>query len=189
MKKFVLGVMGICWLPWVMASPMAITLKPGQWEIQSQSEIEGRDLTPVMHRIKQQAGAFLNEQQRKKLDLYDPNQFAECLTAKQANLFADPHKGLDLLASSLGQCQLQLDGQTATSIQFSGTCDATKQGIAGRLQGELHYISTTLAKGYVEGKGTMPAPVQLLVLGTVLPEVEVRNTFTARWQQNSCSVR
>lgn len=189
MKKLALGVIGLCWIPMVMASPMAVKLKSGQWEIQSQSQIEGRDLAPVMHRIKQQAAAFLNEQQRKKLELYDPNQFTECLTAQQADLFADPDKGLDLLASSLGQCQLQLDGQTATSIQFSGTCDATKQGIAGRLRGELHYTSETMARGYVEGKGTIPAPVQLLVLGTVLPEVEVRNTFTARWQQRSCSPR
>lgn len=189
MVKKITGLVVFFWVTSSSAASLDVKLIPGQWEIQSQSHIEGKDISPLMHSIKQQAALFLNERQRKKLNEYDPNQFVECLSPEQAQLFSDPKQAITRLSQALGQCQLQLNDQTATSIRFSGTCDATKHGIAGHIQGQVNYDSSTAVHGYVQGKGTLPPPIQLVVLGKVLPEVEIRNTFTAQWQQTSCQAR
>ena len=173
----------------LMAAPLQVAPKAGQWVVTTQSQIEGRDLAPHIQRIKQQAAAFLNTEQQKKLAQYDPSQFAMCLKPTQAELLTDPKKTVDAMAKSLGQCQLQLDGQTATAVHFSGYCNASTYGVAGQVQGQINYTSSTTAQGHITGVGTLPPAVQLLVLGKVQPQVQVRNTFSAQWQQQACSAQ
>lgn len=189
MKTFFLLVSVVLGSSSLMAAPLQISPKAGQWLVTTQSQVEGRDLAPHIQRIKQQAAAFLNTEQQKKLEQYDPSQFTICLKPTQAELLSEPQKSVDALAKSLGQCQLQLDGQSSTSVDFSGYCNASKYGVAGQVQGQINYTSSTTAQGHITGVGTLPPAVQLLVLGMIQPEVQVRNTFNAQWQQQACSVQ
>lgn len=172
------------------AAPFAVQPKAGQWEITTQTLAEGKDIGPKLNLIKQQAAAFLKPKQLEKLNRYDPRQFSECLTAKQATVLSDPQKSLDFVSQALGQCELQIDSQDAaqSSLRFSGYCNEPKHGIEGNVKGQIQYHSPTDASGFVEGIGTLPPPIQLMLVGRMQPQIHIRNNFNAQWQQAQCSV-
>lgn len=189
MKKLAAGILFLGLASLVQAAPLAVQPKPGQWQISTQTFAEGKEVGAQLQLIKQQAAAFLKPAQRQKLDQYDPSQFNECLSPAKAKLLADPQKGLAVLGKALGQCELQLDSQTSTGMAFSGYCEASKQGIEGQVKGQVDYQSATQATGFVEGLGALPPPVQLLLIGRLQSQIQVRNQFTAQWQQTQCVAR
>lgn len=170
------------------AAPFAVQPKAGQWEITTQTLADGKDIGPRLALIKQQAAAFLKPKQLEKLNHYDPSQFNECLKPQQATLLADPQKSLEMLSQALGQCELQIDSQDAAQsrMRFSGYCNEPKHGIAGSVSGQIQYHSPTEAVGFVEGVGTLPPPIQLMLVGRVQPQIALRNDFKAQWQQAQC---
>lgn len=172
------------------AAPFAVQPKAGQWEITTQTLAEGKDIGPKLNLIKQQAAAFLKPKQLEKLNKYDPSQFNECLTSKQVAVLSDPQKSLDFISQALGQCELQIDRQeTAQSrLHFSGYCNEPKHGIEGDVEGQIQYHSPTEASGYVEGVGSLPPPIQLMLVGRMQPQIHLRNNFKAQWQQAQCLV-
>lgn len=189
MKKIAVGSLLLCVALPMQAAPFSVQPQPGEWQVSTQTFVEGNNVGPQLLLIKQQAAAFLKPAQLEKLNKYDPSQFNECLTPTQASVLADPQKSMDFLVKALGQCQLQLDSQTHNAMTFSGYCDASKHGIEGKVNGQLNYQSQTQVTGFIEGVGTLPPPVQLLLLGRVQPQVHLRNNFTADLQQTSCSAR
>lgn len=172
------------------AAPFAVQPKAGQWEITTQTLAEGKDIGPKLSLIKQQAAAFLKPKQLEKLNRYDPRQFNECLTSKQATVLSDPQKSLAFVSQALGQCDLQIDNQDAAQsrMSFSGYCNASKQGIEGKVKGQIQYHNPTKASGFVEGVGTLPTAIQLMLIGRMQPQIHIRNNFNAQWQQAQCSV-
>lgn len=172
------------------AAPFAVQPKAGQWKITTQTLAEGKDIGPKLHLIKQQAAAFLKPKQLEKLNRYDPSQFNECLTSKQAAVLSDPQKSLAFVSQALGQCELQIDSQNPAQsrLAFSGYCNEPKHGIEGNVKGLVQYHSPTEASGFVEGVGTLPAPIQLMLVGRLQPQIHIRNAFKAQWQQTQCLV-
>lgn len=186
MKKLAVGIWLLSSVLAVQAAPLAVQPRAGQWQINTQTFAEGKDIGPQMQFIKQQAAAFLNPKQLEKLNQYDPSEFNECLTPKQAALLADPQKSLDFLSQALGQCQLELTGQDSHNLHFSGYCSVPKHGIDGQVKGSVNYQSPTQVQGTIEGTGSLPSAVQLLLLGRMQPQMHVRNQFSALWQQATC---
>lgn len=172
------------------AAPFTVQPSAGQWEITTQTLAEGKDIGPQLNLIKQQAATFLKPEQLEKLNRYDPRQFNECLSVKQATVLSDPQKSLDFVSQALGQCELQIDSQdTAKSTMvFSGYCNEPKHGIEGNVKGQIQYHSATEASGFVEGVGTLPAAIQLILIGRMQQQIHIRNNFRAQWQQAQCSV-
>ncbi len=168
------------------ASQLSVAPKAGQWLIHTQNYAEGQDIAPRLEAIKRQAAAFLEPKYLDKLAQFDPSQLTECLSPKQAALLQDPAQSLDVIGEALGQCKLQLDGQTANSMSFSGQCEASKQGISGQVTGQVHYSSPTEAEGHIDGVGQFPPHLQLLLLGYLKSELHVRHQFKAQWQQAQC---
>lgn len=173
----------------VLAAPLSVAPQAGQWQITTQTFAEGKDIGPQLQLIKQQAAALLKPEQLKKLENYDPARFTECLTPKQAAVLRDPQQSLAFLQQALGDCELQLDEQGTDHLHFSGVCHAPKHGVSGQVKGFLHYQSSQHASGYVEGLGTLPPPIQLILIGKIQPEVQIRNEFKAQWQQATCLPR
>lgn len=169
------------------AAPLAVQPKAGQWQIQTQTFAEGKNIGSQMQFIKQQAAAFLNPKQLEKLNQYDPSEFTECLTTQQATLLADPQKSIDFLGQALGQCQLELTGQDSHTMHFSGYCSVPKHGIEGQVKGSVNYQSPTQVHGSIEGTGSLPSAIQLLLLGRMQPQMQLRNQFNAQWQQATCT--
>lgn len=171
------------------AAPFAVHPKAGQWVVKTETVAEGKNVGPQLDLIKQQAGAFLKPKDLEKLNSYDPRQFQECLTSDQAAVLADPQESMRFLNKSLKECQLKMDAQTKSGLDFSGYCKAPKQGIDGNVKGHLNYDSPTHVTGYLEGKGTLPPPIQLILIGRVQPQIHLRNDFSAQWQQTQCTAR
>lgn len=168
------------------ATQLSVAPKAGQWQINTQNYAEGQDIAPRFEIIKKQAAAFLDPKYLDKLAQFNPSQLTECLSPKQATLLQNPAQSLDVIGQALGQCKLQLDGQTANSMDFSGQCDASKQGISGQITGQVRYLSPTQAEGHIDGVGALPPHLQLLILGYLKSEVQVRHQFKAQWQQAQC---
>ena len=171
----------------VQAKQLSVAPKAGQWQINTQNYIEGQDIAPRLEGVKRQARAFLDSKQVAKLDQFNLSQFEECLQPQQAETLRRPAQSLALVEQALGQCQLQLDEQTHNSIRFSGQCDVSKQGVSGQIAGQVTYLSDTEAEGYIKGKGTFPPHLQLLLAGSLKPELELQHQFKAHWQQAQCS--
>lgn len=191
MKKTVIGIISLlAVIPLVAtAAPFAVQPKAGQWLVNTQTFAEGKDVSPQLDLIKQQAGAFLKPKDLEKLNSYDPRQFQECLTSEQAAVLADPQESMRFLNKSLKECQLQMDAQTENGLDFSGYCKAPKQGIDGNVKGHLNYNSPTHVTGFLEGKGTLPPPIQLILIGRMQSQIHLRNDFSAQWQQPQCTAR
>lgn len=172
------------------AAPFAVQPKAGQWKLSTQTLAEGKDIGPKLNLIKQQAAAFLKPKQLEKLNSYDPSEFNECLNAKQAAVLSDPQKSLAFVSQALGQCELKIDSQDVaqSSMRFSGYCNEPKHGIEGNVKGQIQYQSSTIASGFVEGVGTLPPPIQLMLIGRMQPQIHIRNNFKAQWQQEQCVV-
>lgn len=169
------------------ASHLSVAPKAGQWQIHTQNYAEGQDIAPRLETIKKQAAAFLDPKYLDKLAQFDPSQFTECLSPQQATLLRDPAQSLDVIGQALGQCKLQLDGQTANSMDFSGQCEASKQGISGQVTGQVRYLSPTEAEGHINGVGQFPPHLQLLLLGYLKSELQVQHQFKAQWEQAQCA--
>ena len=186
------------WLFWVAlsiaplssAAPFTTALTAGQWQINTQTFADGQDIGPKLSLIKQQAVAFLKPKQVAKLERYDPRQFNECLSSKQAAILTDPEKTIAVLGQAIGQCDLKIDSQDnrQSRVSFSGYCNDSKYGIEGNVTGQVHYQSAIKAVGFVEGVGTLPPHMQLLLTGRMQPQVHIKNNFTAQWQQASCLI-
>ena len=187
MKFFWISVLVSSLMCQAQASSLSVAPKAGQWQINTQNYIEGQDLGPRLDNIKKQAAAFLDPKQLDKLIQFDPTQFNECLTPKQATLLQEPQHSLEVIGRAIGQCTLQLDKQTAQSMDFSGQCETAKHNMSGHINGQVRYLSPTHAEGYIDGVGVVPPHLQLLLLGYLKSELHVRHQFTARWQQDSCT--
>ncbi len=187
MKKIGIGVLALSLAGLAQAGQLSVAPKAGQWQINTQNYIEGQDIAPRLEGIKRQAAAFLDPKYVAKLDQFDLAEFTQCVSPQQATLLQDPEQGLRVVEQALGQCQLQLDSQTSTSFDFSGQCELSKQGIAGRVAGQIRYLSPTTAEGYVDGVGRFPTHLQLLLLGRLQSELNLRHQFTAQWQQTQCT--
>lgn len=186
MNKFWMSALITSFICQAHAASLSVAPKPGQWQINTQNYAEGQDIAPRLDAIKKQAAAFLEPKYLERLSQFDPSQFNECLTPKQAALLQEPAQSLDVIGQALGQCTLQLDGQTDTSMRFSGYCNASKQGISGNITGQVHYLSPTQAEGHIDGVGGFPPHLQLLLLGYLKSELQVRHQFNAQWQQAQC---
>ena len=171
------------------AVSLTVQPKAGQWQVTTQTFADGKDIGSKLTLIKQQAAAFLNPQQLEKLARYDPSEFTECLSSKQAAVLVDPKKSLEMMSRAFGQCQLQIDNQDSAQsrLHFSGYCNASKYGVEGVVEGQIHYQSATQVVGFVDGLGTLPQAIQLLLLGRLQPQIHLRNNFTAQWQQAQCT--
>lgn len=186
MKKIWVSALVASLMCQAQASSLSVAPKAGQWQVNTQNYVEGQDLGSRLDSIKKQAAAFLDPKQFDKLIQFDPSQFNECLTPRQAALLQEPQKSLDFIGRAIGQCTLQLDRQTANSMDFSGQCEASKHNISGHINGQVRYLSPTQAEGYIDGVGVVPPHLQLLLLGDVKSELQVRHQFKAQWQQEYC---
>lgn len=182
-------VVGICLFGLALsaqAAPLTIQPKAGQWLVTTKTMVNGKDIGPQLALIKNQVAAFLSDKQKETLNRYDPSQFTMCLSSSDAAMLSDPEKNLQAINDVLGQCDLQLTGQTANSMSFSGYCTASTQGIEGEVTGQITYHSDTNVTAVIEGVGKLPMAVQLLLVGRSDSTVQLNNQFAAHWEQAQC---
>lgn len=135
---------------------------PGQWLIQPEVRMNGRDVTGMMGVLQEQLISNLPAKQRDRLPpaarqpLEEPKQV--CVSPKQAKMLADPEGALKVWGKELaGQgCTITKHAVSGNKVTFEGQCSQDAKVFQGDVTGELLYHSNRHLSGKVSGTG---APV------------------------------
>lgn len=174
------------------------TPEAGLWQVESDTILNGRNITQDIQAMQQEMLKQLPPDQREMYaQHFDHGGSKVCLTPEQAGLMADPNRAVALLGKDMEEagCQMGVDSVSGSRIKLKGACspEAGQAGFKGSISGDVTYHDARHISGLYAGDGTMDvselnAALQAGGMPSVPVDASMKSEFrfNMTWQGKDC---